>query len=114
MLYIKIFKNSFLFYLIATSFKELVDLPNADQPYDVYNFHITVPVILHENQRSASTTFGLSLRGPPKYSANSLLKSDIRGPWSLPDGRPSSRDDVRLPVGPTSSSVSIVSNVSSR
>jgi hypothetical protein len=88
-------------------------LPNTDQPYDLYAFHITVPVILHENQRSPTTTFSLSIRGPPKYSVNNLLKSD-RAPWTHLDGKPTSKDGVRLPVGPTSSTVSIVSVTSSK
>ncbi len=41
------------------------------------------------------------------------MKSDIRGPWSLPNGRPSSKDDVLLPLGPSSSSISVVSNATS-
>ncbi|CAG8565108.1 14124_t:CDS:2 [Funneliformis caledonium] len=96
----------------STSLKEYVDLPAPDQPYDVYSFHITVPVIVYENQRTAST-LGFPLRGPPKYSANNLLKSDLRGPWSLPNGKPSSRDEVQLPLGPSSSSISVVSNITS-
>ncbi|CAI2184165.1 13535_t:CDS:2 [Funneliformis geosporum] len=80
------------------SSKEHFDLPSPDQPYDVYAFHITVPVILYENQRTAST-LGFPLRGPPKYSANNLLKSDSRGPWSLPNGKPSSKDEFQLPLG---------------
>ncbi|CAB4389334.1 unnamed protein product [Rhizophagus irregularis] len=92
-----------------TSFKELADMPNFDKPYNVNDCHITVPVIIHENQRSA-TSFGLSLRGSPKYSSNNLLKSDFRGPWSLPDGRPTTKDEVKLPVAAISSSASTISN----
>jgi hypothetical protein len=87
-------------------------MPNFDQPYNFYDCHITIPVILHENQRSASA-FGLSLRGSTKYSASNLLRSDTRGPWSLPDGTPTTKDEVRLPSAPMSSSASIISNTTS-
>ncbi|CAG8467409.1 2995_t:CDS:2 [Acaulospora colombiana] len=98
-----------------SSFSDLVHLPATNQPYDVFAFHITVPVILHENQRSSSVFGGLSsLRGSPKFSPNNLLKSDVRGPWSLhPSGKPSSKEDVQLPMGSTSSSMSVVSNATS-
>ncbi|RIA80626.1 hypothetical protein C1645_594994 [Glomus cerebriforme] len=88
-------------------------MPNFDQPYDVYVFHITVPIILHENQRSASAFSNFSLRGSPKYSANNLLRSDVRGPWSFPDGKPTSKDEVRLPLELMSSSASVISNATS-
>ncbi|CAG8665443.1 14027_t:CDS:2, partial [Dentiscutata heterogama] len=45
---------------------------------------------------------------------NSLLKSDIRGPWSEhPSGKPQSKESVRLPAGISSSSVSVLSNATS-
>lgn len=70
-----------------------------DEPYDVFSFHNTVPVVIHENQRSSTVFGGLSsLRGPPKYSANNPLKGDIRGPWSLhPSGKPTTKEEVQLP-----------------
>nr|CAG8530239.1 2808_t:CDS:2 [Entrophospora candida] len=93
------------------SFRDLeISLPPINQPYDVFTFHISVPIILHENQR-ASSVFPMALRGPPKYSAANLLKTDNRVAWSLhPSGQPSSKEDVKLPVGPNSSSISIISN----
>ncbi|CAG8443303.1 7218_t:CDS:2 [Diversispora eburnea] len=97
-----------------SSFSDLVHLPAMNEPYDVYSFHITVPVVIHENQRSSSVFGGLSsLRGPPKYSSGSLLKNDIRGTWSLhPSGTPSTKDEVQLPSG--SSSMSVISSKSSK
>ncbi|RHZ63724.1 hypothetical protein Glove_328g26 [Diversispora epigaea] len=97
-----------------SSFSDLVHLPAMNEPYDVYSFHITVPVVIHENQRSSSVFGGLSsLRGPPKYSSSSLLKSDIRGTWSLhPSGLSSTREEVQLPSG--SSSMSVLSSKSSK
>ncbi|GBC07517.1 hypothetical protein RclHR1_07500002 [Rhizophagus clarus] len=95
-----------------TTIKELTGMPNFDKPYNVNDCHINVPVIIHENQRSAST-FGLSLRGSPKYSASNLLRSDVRGPWSFPDGKPTTKDEDRLPLAPMSSSASIISNSTS-
>ncbi|CAG8803830.1 8724_t:CDS:2, partial [Cetraspora pellucida] len=99
------------FFSTATSFNDPMDLPAANQPYDVYAFHNTVPIILHENQR-LSSTFSLSIRNPPRYSASNLLKADY-SPWTLhPEGKPSSKDDVRLPLGHSSSSISSKSSQS--
>ncbi|KAI8146529.1 FYVE zinc finger-domain-containing protein [Fennellomyces sp. T-0311] len=62
--------------------------------YDLLEFHVTVMVILHENQRSTSI-LGLSR---PQFSPNALTKHDSRGPWSLhPSGIPSPKDQVVLP-----------------
>ncbi|CAG8497110.1 6562_t:CDS:2 [Acaulospora morrowiae] len=82
-----------------SSFSDLVHLPATNEPYDIYAIHITVPIVLHENQRSSSVFGALSsLRGPPKYSSNNLLKNDVRGPWSLhPSGKPSSIEEIKLP-----------------
>ncbi|CAG8737709.1 12065_t:CDS:2, partial [Cetraspora pellucida] len=89
----------------TTSLNDLMGLPAANQPYDSYAFHNTVPIILHENQR-LSSTFSLSIRNPPRYSASNLLKADC-SPWTLhPEGKPSSKEDVRLPLGHSSSSIS--------
>ncbi|CAJ0823537.1 4569_t:CDS:10 [Entrophospora sp. SA101] len=94
-----------------TSFSHLeTSLPPINQPYDVFTFHISVPIILHENQR-ASNVFSMALRSSPKYSAANLLKTDLRGAWSLhPSGETSSKEDIKLPVGPNSSSITIISN----
>ncbi|CAG8761289.1 41849_t:CDS:2 [Gigaspora margarita] len=92
--------------LQTTSFDDYMNLPATNQPYDVYVFHNTVPVILHENQR-LSSSFSLSIRNPPKFSANNLLKSDSCSPWSLhPEGKPCTKDEVQLPLGPSLSSTS--------
>ncbi|CAG8502147.1 2563_t:CDS:2 [Dentiscutata erythropus] len=90
----------------TTSPDDLMNLPATNQPYDVYGFHSAIPVILHENQR-LSSAFSLTIRNPPKYSANNLLKNDSCSPWSLhPDGKPCTKEDVQLPPGPSSSSTS--------
>ncbi|KAG9284174.1 hypothetical protein G9A89_022948 [Geosiphon pyriformis] len=91
------------------SLAELVATPAMNQPYDVLAFHISVPVVLHENQR-ASSTFSI-LRGPPKYSA--ATRGDTRGPWSLPNGKPMMKEDVDLPWGVNSSSASTLINATS-
>ncbi|KAF7727259.1 hypothetical protein EC973_007872 [Apophysomyces ossiformis] len=66
--------------------------------YDLLEFHVTVMVVLHENQRSTSI-LGLSR---PHFSANVLTKNDVRGPWSLyPSGVRSSKDQVELPADPS-------------
>ncbi|KAG0046366.1 hypothetical protein BGZ83_008452 [Gryganskiella cystojenkinii] len=67
-----------------------------DQIYDPLSFHNTVLMAVYENQR-ASGSFPLSLMAP-KFSANALTQQDIGGPWSLPNGRPSTKDDVHLPL----------------
>lgn len=62
--------------------------------YDLLEFHVSVIVILHENQRSASL-LGLSR---PQFSENYLTKNDHRGPWSLhPTGEPKTKEMVSLP-----------------
>ncbi|KAG1446921.1 hypothetical protein G6F56_009422 [Rhizopus delemar] len=62
--------------------------------YDLLEFHVTVIVILHENERSTSL-LGLSR---PQFSENYLTKSDDRGPWSLhPTGEPKTKEMVTLP-----------------
>ncbi|CAG8690912.1 7762_t:CDS:2, partial [Ambispora leptoticha] len=92
-----------------TSFGELVSTPALNQPYDVNTFHISVPVVLHENQR-ASNAFPI-LRGPARYSP--LVKGDSRGPWSDSNGVPTTKDDVQLPMGFISSAASVISNSTS-
>ncbi|CAO3628540.1 unnamed protein product [Mucor fragilis] len=75
--------------------------------YDLLEFHVTVIVILHENQRSTSL-LGLSR---PQFSENYLTKADTRGPWSLhPSGTPSAKDMVALPE--TSTNNHRISNLS--
>ncbi|KAF9164685.1 FKBP12-associated protein [Actinomortierella ambigua] len=51
---------------------------------------------VYENQR-ASSSFPLSLMAP-KFSAQALTQQDVCGPWSLSNGRPSTKDDVHLPL----------------
>ncbi|KAF7730660.1 hypothetical protein EC973_001609 [Apophysomyces ossiformis] len=65
------------------------------EAYDLHNFHVTVLVILHENQRSTSL-LGFSR---PHFSEAALAKQDNRAPWSLhPSGTPSSPEGVELPA----------------
>jgi hypothetical protein len=75
--------------------------------YDLLEFHVTVIMILHENQRSTSL-LGLSR---PHFSENYLTKTDTHGPWSLhPSGTPSSKETVSLPA--TSTNNHRISNLS--
>ncbi|KAK3840739.1 MAG: hypothetical protein J3R72DRAFT_170952 [Linnemannia gamsii] len=67
-----------------------------DQVYDPLILHNTVLVTVHENQR-ATGSFALSFMAP-KFSVNALTQQDFCGPWSLPNGRPSTKDDVHLPL----------------
>ncbi|KAF9924697.1 hypothetical protein FBU30_005390 [Linnemannia zychae] len=67
-----------------------------DQIYDPLILHNTVLVTVHENQR-ATGSFPLSFM-TPKFSANALTQQDFCGPWSLPNGRPSTKEDVHLPL----------------
>ncbi|KAJ3020312.1 hypothetical protein HKX48_001022 [Thoreauomyces humboldtii] len=53
------------------------------------NRHNTVVEVIYENQRS--TFFAR------QFSRENLTKSDIRGPWCTPLGRPCPLDDVHLP-----------------
>lgn len=65
--------------------------------YNLLDFHVTVMVVVHENERSSSL-LGLS---KPHFSTASLTKHDVRGPWSLsPSGRPSTKEEVQLPMNP--------------
>ncbi|KAF9343467.1 hypothetical protein BGX26_005676, partial [Mortierella sp. AD094] len=68
----------------------------GDQVYDPLVIHSTVLLTVHENQR-ATSSFPLSLMAP-KFSAGALTQQDVCGPWSLPNGRPSTKDDVHLPL----------------
>ncbi|KAI9483523.1 MAG: ankyrin repeat-containing domain protein [Benjaminiella poitrasii] len=66
--------------------------------YNILEYHVTVIVILHENQRcSSSLLSGLSR---PQFSDTYLTKEETstRGSWSLhPSGTPSSKELVMLP-----------------
>ncbi|CAO3617505.1 unnamed protein product [Cunninghamella blakesleeana] len=67
---------------------------NKNATYNVLDNHVTVIVILHENQR-ANSLLGFSR---PQFSASYLTKQDTRGPWSLhPSGKPTSKDQVEPP-----------------
>ncbi|KAF9984060.1 hypothetical protein BGZ75_004370, partial [Mortierella antarctica] len=72
----------------------------ADQVYDPLVIHTTVLTTIHESQRAAGS-FPLSLVAP-KFSASALTQQDVCGPWSLPNGRPFTKDDVHLPLIPAS------------
>jgi hypothetical protein len=63
--------------------------------YSLLDFHVTVMVVIHENERSSSL-LGLS---KPQFSTTSLTKCDVRGPWSLsPSGRQCTKEQVTLPL----------------
>lgn len=67
----------------------------AHEPYDVLRSHVTVPVILHENQRATSSFLAI---GKPTFSAAALTRNDQRGAWSLyPSGETTTKSHVRLP-----------------
>lgn len=56
---------------------------------------MTVPVILHENQRATSSFLAI---GKPTFSAAALTRNDQRGAWSLyPSGETTTKSHVRLP-----------------
>lgn len=70
-------------------------LSAASSSYNLLDFHVTVMVVIHENQRSSSL-LGLS---KPQFSTASLTKGDVRGPWSLsPSGQQSTKEQVTLPL----------------
>lgn len=74
---------------------DLGEVP-AGSTYELHDYHVTVMVIIHENQRSSSL-LGLSR---PQFSAAALTKREHedRGPWSLhPFGIPTSKETVSLP-----------------
>lgn len=76
--------------------------------YDLLEFHVTVIIILHENERSTSL-LGLSR---PQFSDQYLTKNDTRGPWSLhPTGEPMTKEMVTLPETTTNNHrISTLSN----
>ncbi|KAF9955546.1 hypothetical protein BGZ72_003635 [Mortierella alpina] len=81
----------------------------ADQVYDPLVIHTTVLTTIHESQRAAGS-FPLSLMAP-KFSASALTQQDVCGPWSLPNGRPFTKDDVHLPLIPATGSSSSRNNM---
>ncbi|KAI7817234.1 hypothetical protein BC939DRAFT_335343 [Gamsiella multidivaricata] len=82
---------------------------SAEEIYDPLAIHSTVLMTVHENQRAASS-FPLSLMAP-KFSASALTQQDVCGPWSLPNGRPSTKDDVHLPLAAASGASSTRPNM---
>lgn len=84
--------------MLSTHLDVNLEERQGDQPYDPLAIHSTVLLTVHENQRAASS-FPLSLMAP-KFSAGALTQQDVCGPWSLPNGRPSTKDDVHLPLMP--------------
>ncbi|KAF9438532.1 hypothetical protein BGZ76_007063 [Entomortierella beljakovae] len=68
----------------------------VDHSYEPLAIHSTILMTVHENQR-ATSSFPLSLMAP-KFSNSALTQQDVCGPWSLPNGRPSTKDDVHLPL----------------
>ncbi|KAI7861555.1 FYVE zinc finger-domain-containing protein [Spinellus fusiger] len=72
---------------------EHADALSPKGSYNLLSFHVTVMVVLHENQR-ATSLLGISR---PQFSAQALSKYDTRGPWSLLDSTPCLKEDVKLP-----------------
>lgn len=81
---------------MISAYTYLEEHSSDDQIYDPLVLHNTVLVTVHENQRAAGS-FALSFMAP-KFSATALSQQDFCGPWSLPSGRPSTKDDVHLPL----------------
>jgi hypothetical protein len=79
---------------ISASLGDLINYAATNQPYDLIAFHIIVPIILYENQRTSSFQI---LRSTPRFSASALLKSDACGPWSLLDGRSMTKEQLQNP-----------------
>ncbi|KAI9313101.1 hypothetical protein BX666DRAFT_733099 [Dichotomocladium elegans] len=63
------------------------------EPYDLLKSHVTVPVILHENQRGTSSFLTM---GRPTFSSSALGKHE--GAWTLyPSEETTTKSHVRLP-----------------
>lgn len=61
--------------------------------YDPLLFHVTIPIVLHENQRAMSTFIGLT---KPEFSSSTLLRQEE--PWTTyPDNEPTRKQLVQLP-----------------
>lgn len=61
--------------------------------YEPLKFHVTIPIMLYENQRAVSSFIGLT---KPDFSASSLLKHEL--PWtSYPGNEPTHKQFVQLP-----------------
>jgi len=95
--------------LTLLSFLATIAEHTPDQIFDPLSFHNTVLMAVYENQR-ATGSFPLSLMAP-KFSMNALTQQDIGGPWSLPNGRPSTKDDVHLPLVPAQGQFNSRSNM---
>lgn len=66
-----------------------------NQDYDPLSFHITIPVIIHENQRAISN-FTLAGLVKPTFSHSALKKDELL--WSTyPDNEPTRKQLVQLP-----------------
>jgi hypothetical protein len=89
--------ESYICDMLFTAGKAWWDMQHSSSEntaYQLLDFHVTVMVALHENERSSSL-LGLSR---PQFSAASLSKHDTRGHWSLyPSGKPSTKEQVQLP-----------------
>lgn len=77
--------------------------------YDPLVIHTTVLMTIHENQRAVGSIASMLLT--PKFSAGALTQQDVCGPWSLPNGRPFTKDDVHLPLVPASGSSTSKNNM---
>ncbi|KAG0349384.1 hypothetical protein BG004_007011 [Podila humilis] len=89
--------EAYLCDILQSSEKQWWKVEHSNEPqYDVQATHSTVLLVVHENQRAIGS-FPLSFMAP-KFAASALTQQDICGPWSLPSGRPSTKDDVHLPL----------------
>ncbi|KAI9489190.1 hypothetical protein BDB00DRAFT_638002 [Zychaea mexicana] len=69
-----------------------------DGPYDPLSIHVTVPVLIHENQRAVTSLLRGLGKQLPTFSSSALSKNDRRSAWSLyPSGKPTTRGHVKLP-----------------
>lgn len=76
---------------------------NNNLDYNLLDYHVTVMMVIHENERSSSSLLLASL-SRPQFSTASLTKHDVRGPWSLlPLYKPlGAKEEVTLPASSTS------------
>ncbi|KAI8138727.1 FYVE zinc finger-domain-containing protein [Fennellomyces sp. T-0311] len=70
----------------------------GDHPYSSLSMHVTVPVLIYENQRANNSLIRVGL-GKPTFSSTALGKNDRRTAWSMyPSGEPTTKSHVRLPA----------------
>ncbi|KAK9762295.1 hypothetical protein K7432_012118 [Basidiobolus ranarum] len=66
----------------------------AQDDYDTVRDHLTVLIILNENQRSPQTL--LSRLASPRFSIGTLSEIGVH-PWTLVNGSPTSKETIQLP-----------------